>query len=62
MNRNEIEAIFHQGVDAVIDLVEQLFRLIHAQQSQIQEQGLLITSLTARVEELDPPGICFLSC
>jgi len=53
MNRNEIEAIYHQGVDAVIDLVEQLFRLIHAQQSQIQEQGLLITSLTARVEELE---------
>ena len=53
MNRHEIEAIYDQGVAAVIDLVEQLFRVIDAQQSQIQEQGLLITSLTARVEELE---------
>jgi len=53
LNRHEIEAIYHHGVDAVSDLVEQLFRLIQTQQSQIQEQGLLITSLTARVEELE---------
>ena len=53
MNRHEIQAIYNQGVDAVVDFVEQLFPLIQEQQSQLQEQGLLIQSLTARVEELE---------
>lgn len=46
MNREEIQAVYDLGPDAVIALVEQLFAIIHAQQSQI-------ASLTARVKELE---------
>lgn len=46
MKREEIKAIYDQGPEAVIDLVERLFAIIEKQQEQI-------TSLTARVKELE---------
>src|SRR5438093_5689782 len=46
MKREELKAIYDQGPEAVIDLVERLFSIIAAQQEQI-------TKLTARVKELE---------
>ena len=46
MNREEIQAVYDLGPDAVIALVEQLFAIIHEQQSQI-------AALTARVKALE---------
>lgn len=46
MKREEIKAIYDQGPEAVIDLVERLFSVIAAQQEQINK-------LTERVKELE---------
>lgn len=46
MNREEIKAIYDQGPEAVIALVERLFEIIEPQQEQIAK-------LTARVKELE---------
>lgn len=46
MKREEIKAIYDLGPDAVIDLVERLFRLI-------EEQHLELETLKARVKELE---------
>lgn len=46
MKREEIKAIYDQGPEAVIDLVERLFSIIEKQQEQINK-------LTARVQELE---------
>lgn len=46
MKREEIKAIYDQGPEAVIDLVERLFAIIEQQQQQI-------ASLTTRVKELE---------
>src|ERR1043166_4148315 len=46
MKREEIKAIYNQGPEAVIDLVERLFSIIEKQQEQINK-------LTARVQELE---------
>lgn len=46
MRREEIKAVYDRGPEAVIDLVEQLFRIIRDQQAQI-------TDLTVRVKELE---------
>jgi len=53
MNRAEIKAIYDQGPEAVIDLVERLFSIIEKQQEQIAAQQEQITKLTARVKELE---------
>ena len=46
MTREEIKAVYDQGAEAVITLIEQLFTVIEQQQTQI-------TQLTARVKELE---------
>jgi transposase len=46
MNRDEIKAVYDQGPDAVIELVERLFAIIAEQQQQI-------AALTERVKELE---------
>src|SRR5579884_1966761 len=46
MKREEIKAIYDQGPDAVITLVESLFSIIEKQQEQINK-------LTARIQELE---------
>lgn len=46
MNRDEIRAVYDQGPDAVIELVERLFAIIELQQQQI-------AALTERVKELE---------
>src|SRR5436309_2570855 len=46
MKREEIKAIYDQGPEAVIALVERLFAIIEQQQEQIEK-------LTARVQELE---------
>jgi len=46
MKREEIKAIYDQGPEAVIELVERLFAIIEQQQQQI-------ASLTTRVKELE---------
>ncbi len=53
MNRDEIAAIYNQGVDAMIDFVEQLLRALQQQQTLIEQQQVRIDSLAARVEELE---------
>src|SRR5689334_21302094 len=53
MKREEIKAIYDQGAEAVIDLVERLFSIIEKQQEQIAAQQEQITKLTARVKELE---------
>jgi len=53
MKREEIKAIYDQGPEAVIDLVERLFSIIEKQQEQITAQQEQITKLTARVKELE---------
>lgn len=46
MKREEIQAVYDLGAEAVIALVEGLFAIIHEQQTQIE-------ALTARVKELE---------
>src|SRR5215218_10887376 len=53
MPRGAIVAVYEQGVDAVVDLVEGLFAQLAAQQEQLRVQQQMIASLTARVEELE---------
>src|SRR5207247_1746289 len=53
MNRDEIKAIYDQGPEAVIDLVERLFKIIEQQQKQISAQQVQIENLTLRVKELE---------
>lgn len=53
MKREEIKAIYDQGPEAVIDLVERLFLIIEKQQEQIAAQQEQISKLTARVKELE---------
>ncbi len=46
MKREEIQAVYDLGADALLALVEQLFAMIHEQQSQL-------AALTTRVKELE---------
>jgi len=53
MPRETILAVYEQGPDAVVDLVERLFAQLADHQEQLRSQQETITSLTARVEELE---------
>lgn len=53
MKREEIRAIYDQGPEAVIELVEGLFMVIAKQQEQINQQQEQIQKLTLRVKELE---------
>ena len=52
MPRETILAVYEQGPDAVVDLVEHLFAQLADHQEQLRSQQETIASLTARVEEL----------
>ncbi len=53
MTRKEIQAIYAQGPEAVVALVESLWARLAEQQAQIQAQQELIAALTARVKDLE---------
>lgn len=53
MPREDILAVHEQGAHAVAELVERLFAQLAAQQEQLQSQRQTISSLTARVKELE---------
>ncbi len=53
MPREDILAVHEQGPDAVVELVERLFAQLAHQQEQLRSQQQTISSLTARVEELE---------
>jgi transposase len=53
MPRETILAVYEQGSDAVVDLVERLFAQLADYQEQLRSQQETIASLTARVEKLE---------
>src|SRR5215211_998502 len=53
MPRETILAVYEQGADAVVELVERLFAQLADQQEQLRSQQEMIVSLTARVKELE---------
>jgi transposase len=53
MPREDILALHEQGADAVVELVERLFAQLADQQELLRSQQQAISSLTARVEELE---------
>ncbi len=53
MPREDIVAIYEQGPNAVVELVELLFAQLADQQEQLRSQQEMIASLTARLDELE---------
>ncbi len=53
MTRETILAIYEQGPNAVVELVELLFAQLADQQEQLRSQQEMIASLTARLNELE---------
>jgi transposase len=53
MPREDIVAVYEQGMDAVVELVERPFAQLAEQQRQLQAQQRMIHSLTERVKELE---------
>jgi transposase len=53
MPRETILAVYEQGPDAVVDLLQRLFEQFADHQEQLRSQRETIASLTARVEELE---------
>src|SRR3954464_9338628 len=53
MPRETILAVYEQGGDAVVELVERLFAQLADQQEQLRSQQETIASLTGRVKELE---------
>jgi transposase len=53
MPRATILAVYEQGADAVVELVERLFAQLADHQEQLRSQQETIASLAARVKELE---------
>jgi transposase len=53
MSRETILAVYEQGADAVVELVERLFAQLADQQEQLRSQQETIASLAVRVNELE---------
>jgi transposase/uncharacterized coiled-coil protein SlyX len=53
MDRRDIVAVYAQGPDAVVELVERLCTQLDRQQQQLRTQQEMIASLTERVKELE---------